>query len=346
MRHLFCGALAITLAGASLAQAALTANDPFNYTTGDLTGKNSGVGWAGAYTDTGNSTVIETAGLSYGGLPTTPGSVRTADGGAATTISFRTLSNTYGDGETETWVSFLGRRNGTTASNLFAGVSFYNTNGTATADGEVSFASSVNSATPVWRVLDLGGSTASESAVAITPNAVHFLVARIVWNVADPNLGGTGTSAVYLYVNPTAGQGLPAAASAGRNITMTNFNKIRFAGQNAIDYSFDDIRIGDTFADVAPFLAPNADFNNSGSVTIDDFNVLKSNFLTGTALAQGDANYDGKVDHADFFLWRTAFVTAGGSLEGLSLSIPEPSSAAIAGSLGLMAYGIGLVRRR
>lgn len=90
----------------------------------------------------------------------------------------------------------------------------------------------------------------------------------------------------------------------------------------------------------------NTDFNNSGSTTIDDFNILRSNFLNGTTLAQGDANFDGKVDHADFFLWRTAFVTAGGSLEGLSLSIPEPSSAATAGVLGLMAYGTGLVRRR
>lgn len=90
----------------------------------------------------------------------------------------------------------------------------------------------------------------------------------------------------------------------------------------------------------------NTDFNNSGSTTIDDFNILKTNFLTGTALAQGDANYDGKVDHSDFYLWRTAFVTVGGSLEGLSLSIPEPSSAALAGLLGLTAYGTALIRRR
>lgn len=90
----------------------------------------------------------------------------------------------------------------------------------------------------------------------------------------------------------------------------------------------------------------NTDFNNSGGTTIDDFNILKSNFLSGTTLAQGDANFDGKVDHADFYLWRTVFVTAGGSLEGLSLSIPEPSSAALAGLFGLAACSTRLVRRR
>jgi hypothetical protein len=345
MHKFFFGALAL-LVSPGVLHAALTANDPFNYATGDLTGQNGGTGWAGAYTDTGNSTIVETTGLNYGGLPATPGSVRTADGGAATTISFRTLGSVYGDGETETWISFLGRRNGNTASNLFAGVSFYNSNGAAAADGEVSFATTTGAAVPTWRILDLGTTASSNSTDAITPDVVNFIVARIVWNVADPGLAGTGTSAVYLYVNPAAGQGVPATASAGRNVTITNFDKIRLAGQNAVDYSFDDVRIGDTFADVAPFLSTNTDFNNSGSTTIDDFNILKTNFLTGTALAQGDANYDGKVDHADFFLWRTAFVTAGGSLEGLSLAIPEPSSAAVAGLLGLMAYGTGLARRR
>ncbi len=90
----------------------------------------------------------------------------------------------------------------------------------------------------------------------------------------------------------------------------------------------------------------NTDFNNSGGTTIDDFNILRSNFLSGTTFAQGDANFDGKVDHADFYLWRTAFVTAGGSLEGLSLAIPEPSSATLAGLLAVTAYGAGLGRRR
>ena len=33
---------------------------------------------------------------------------------------------------------------------------------------------------------------------------------------------------------------------------MTNFDKIRLAGQNGINYSFDELRIGETFADVTP----------------------------------------------------------------------------------------------
>lgn len=349
MYKLLIGALALVAACSDAAHAALTAYDGFDYAAGDLTGRNGGSGWGGAYTDIGNSTVVETAGLQYGGLPVSGGSVRTSDGGTATTVSFRNLDRIYGDNETETWFSFLGRRNGVTATNLFSGVSFYNTNGNAAADAEFGIATTQDAAATLdWRIADLGASQSTLANVGIAPDAVYFLVGRIVWNVPDPNVPGTGTSAVYLYVNQTAGQEppTPANANAGRNISIANFDKIRIAGQNAIDYSFDELRIGDAFADVAPFLPPNADFDGSGSTTIDDFHILRSNFLTGTTLAQGDANYDGKVDHTDFYLWRTAFVNAGGSLEGLSLAIPEPSSAVVAGLLGLTAYGTGLVRRR
>jgi hypothetical protein len=65
------------------ASAGLTAYDGFDYgaTTGDLTGKNGGSGWSGAYTDSGNSTIYTTPGLTYTGLPTTGGASKTADGG-------------------------------------------------------------------------------------------------------------------------------------------------------------------------------------------------------------------------------------------------------------------------
>jgi hypothetical protein len=250
-----CLAIALTAGHAS---AALLAYDGFDYAAGDLTGQNGGAGWGGAYTDTGNSTVVDATGLTYGPLATTGGSDRTADGGTATTLNFRTLNQAYGDNETETWISLLGRRNGATVTNLFAGLSFYNSGGTATANGELSVAATTQGSTvpglPDWRILDLGAGQSTNANVGITPDVVDLLAVRITWGVADAGLVGTGTSAVYLYVNPALG-GTPTPTT-GRNITMTNFDKIRLAGQNGIDYSFDEIRIGETFADVTPVTVP------------------------------------------------------------------------------------------
>jgi hypothetical protein len=189
---------------ASQASAALLVYDGFDYAAGDLTGTNGGAGWGGAYADTGNSTVVDTGGLTYGVLATTGGSDRTADGGTATTLNFRTLNQVYGDNETETWVSFLARRNGNTSTALFAGVSFYNSNGNAAADGEISFAP-FNGGNPyAWRILDLGITQSTNSTATVAPDVTDLIVARIVWNAPDASIGGPfspGNDAVYLLIS-------------------------------------------------------------------------------------------------------------------------------------------------
>ncbi|MBX3435639.1 MAG: hypothetical protein KF847_20165 [Pirellulales bacterium] len=88
----------------------------------------------------------------------------------------------------------------------------------------------------------------------------------------------------------------------------------------------------------------NTNFDGLGGTDLADFDILKSNFLTGTTQALGDANFDGIVDHADFFLWRTAFLASGGSLEGINLwGVPEPTSCAVAMALAV-AGGFALRR--
>lgn len=246
------------------ASAALITYDGVNYAAGALNGNNGGTGWSGAYQANGtNNTVVDANGLTYQNLQVEGGSVRTTTGGATTLLNFRNLNNVYGDDETgETWISFLGRRNGVTATNLFAGISFYNSSGTGTADGEVSFANTTVSPL-VWRILDLGANLSTNTNISIASDTTYLLVARIVWNTPDAGLAGAttaGNEAVYLYVNPTIGGGTPttASANAGRNITLANFDKIRVAGQNAVDYTFDEFRIGSTFDDVTPIPEPSA----------------------------------------------------------------------------------------
>jgi hypothetical protein len=78
------------------------------------------------------------------------------------------------------------------------------------------------------------------------------------------------------------------------------------------------------------------DFDDLNGTNIADFHILRSNFLTGTTHAQGDANADGSVNHRDFFLWRSAFLGGGGNAAAIDWSsVPEPSTSLLVLSTSL-----------
>ena len=235
------------LALCSAASAALTVYDGFDYgaVSGDLTGKNGGSGFSGAYTDGGNSTIYSTTGLTYGTLETAGGASLTADGGTATTLNFRGFTAISSG---ETWISFLAQRNGAASTTTFAGLSFYNSAGIAAADSEFSISNAGTGGT--WRLFDNnnGGATTSvPTTITIASDTTYLLVARILWGA-----GAGGTETVSLFVNPALGL-TPVTADASRDINMaTNIDKVRIAGASGVNYTFDEIRIGDSFASVTP----------------------------------------------------------------------------------------------
>lgn len=73
-----------------------------------------------------------------------------------------------------------------------------------------------------------------------------------------------------------------------------------------------------------------ADFNGDGVIDLDDFSVLQGNFLKTVAIGTaGDANSDGRVDHHDYYFWRSSFLAAGGNPHLLEIQpVPEPCSVA------------------
>jgi len=237
------------LALCSAAPAALTVYDGFDYgaVSGDLTGKNGGSGFSGAYTDSGNSTIYSTTGLTYGTLETAGGASLTADGGTATTLSFRGFTAISSG---ETWISFLARRNGAASTTTFAGLSFYNSTGIAAADSEFTISNAGTGTGGTWRLFDNnngGATTAVSTGITIASDTTYLLVAKIAWGA-----GAGGTETVSLFVNPTLGS-TPVTALASRGINMaTNIDKVRIAGANGVNYTFDEIRIGDSFASVTP----------------------------------------------------------------------------------------------
>lgn len=84
------------------------------------------------------------------------------------------------------------------------------------------------------------------------------------------------------------------------------------------------------------------DYNMSGSVTIADYNLWRSN-LGSTANLVSDGNGNGVVDAADYVVWRNAAVAASGSsAAGLeSAGVPEPAI----GAMLLLGGGIALAAR-
>lgn len=89
------------------------------------------------------------------------------------------------------------------------------------------------------------------------------------------------------------------------------------------------------------------DTDNNGVVEFADFEPIRDNFLTATALrAEGDLDFSGFVDIRDFREWKNAF---NGSPELIALAVsqlagvPEPSSALL---LGVAVTLLGGTRRR
>jgi hypothetical protein len=78
--------------------------------------------------------------------------------------------------------------------------------------------------------------------------------------------------------------------------------------------------------------APDGDFNGDGRVDSADYDVWKTHFGSTTQLA-ADANGNGIVDAADYTIWRDHFVPTGSAAFGQAASVPEPSTMVILGSL-------------
>ncbi|MGK2965443.1 MAG: hypothetical protein ACSLFM_07540 [Tepidiformaceae bacterium] len=76
------------------------------------------------------------------------------------------------------------------------------------------------------------------------------------------------------------------------------------------------------------------DFNDSQSVTGEDFSIWKADFGTslGASTAMGDADGDQDVDGGDFLVWQQNF--GAGPAVGV---VPEPQSAIVVAIAGTIA---------
>jgi hypothetical protein len=210
----------------------------FNYAPGSsLNSQNGGSGWSGAWgTPGGLDATIAAASLTFGTLPVASGSVSTAGSqppnqGSSVATWIRNLGTSAGADNTTTYFSFLlrpdagfGFYGGVNLGGVFVGVSgnqsFYGLEGPAN---------------------DL-----SLSAVPVVAGQTVLLVLRADFHA--------GNDALTLYVNPTPGGPEPGVASVVKSDldvgAVTSLTINNYGG-----FTTDEIRIGSSFADVAPAAA-------------------------------------------------------------------------------------------
>ena len=245
------------------ASGALAAYEGFDYAAGtSLVGQNGGTGFAGAWGTTGGAATIQSPGMTYDSLVTS-GNGLFVDGSAGSVAIFRDLVSPRGADGTTTWISLTHVRTGPeggTASPT-GGPSYLRPVNLALFDaGTERFALGEGTRTTgdedVWGIVARG--SVSNPATVWTDDTIEvdsFALLRI-----DHGVGDVDTA--YLWINPSLllePSTLTADATTTTNFT---FNRIRpFAGNPsgvnpAAQGLIDEIRIGDTFFDVAPVPEP------------------------------------------------------------------------------------------
>lgn len=244
LRYLACVAAALGLASStSFAQ---TVSDPFGGTAGPVGTTTGGTGFTGGFvgqnpTDVPTA-VISPTGLTFGDLATSGGSL-TSTGG---TPAFRTLATPINTDTGTLFTSFLAAAGGATRPE-YAGLSFFS-GGLGTE--ELFLGQPFNAPNFGFDVSGVanGAQTAANAPVSTTPT---FLVFRLDFTEAGETIS--------LFRNPTPGGALPATPDATFAIPEGSFadtlTALRFASGNGSEpFIFDEVRLGSTFAQVAPLV--------------------------------------------------------------------------------------------
>lgn len=249
--------LALIGSGAGLLRADLLIHDNFSYPDGDLAGS-GGSGWTTAWQGT-NPVVVTSPGLNFSDsvgntLVTSGSALNTADGGAATTISSREV----GDHNGEAWISMLIQPQGNFTD--FIGVSFYD-NGLANADARfaIEHAGGKN-----LRLARRAGGLVNSATYTTTIGAPVLAVIHLV---PDGGGGDPALDRLDVYFNPAL-DFEPGAPHGSLSIDGLQFDRIRVAAQNGRSTLVDEIRIGQTFVDVTPYV-PATDPDTDGDGLTD-----------------------------------------------------------------------------
>jgi hypothetical protein len=220
--------------------AAPMAHEPFDYpAASSLTAGGGGSGWADAWYQDGEPVIAGEAGL---GFTDAEGNVLNASGRSADTTAgatSRSLRIFSGGLLNDVWISFLYQL--PASNSKFEGVSFYR--------GTQQVFSISNPSTTGTAAIHLANNLVSSNGTS-TGHGIfgrtHFIALKLTKG------GGTGgADRVEAYIDPVlTGDSLsPAAIINGTNFDV---DRVRIAGQDGATLLVDELRVGETFEDVAP----------------------------------------------------------------------------------------------
>jgi len=233
---------AFCLGSALSVRAAQLVYEPFNYAAGTiLTSQTGGSGWTASWTQDGQPCVTGADGLSYvdgSGKILNVSGQRADTTGTATTRNFRTVA---GGPLTGVWISFLYHL--PVSNSKFEGISFYRGStslfsvNSPTSDSTARI-SLVNNPT--------GGGVNTQKG---TFGTTHFIALHLI------EAGGAGgADRLEAFIDHLLAVG-PTTADATLDYSNFDFDTIRVAGQDGATLMFDEFRVGNSYADVAPHTA-------------------------------------------------------------------------------------------
>lgn len=253
-RYCLLPAALVVLLMARHGRGALTAYEGFDYGPdgADLVGANGGSGFSGPWRAGGFNASIsnnydrEFDGLSFASLQQSGGAVRTAAVGAIAGVT-RDLAAPLGQAGSTVYLSFLVRPEGTLNSGAFNG--FFGVVLESLAEPELFIGKPGGGAINNWAIENRGGSLQHASTINATTTATTLLVVKAQFSTA-------GNDTLTLYVNPTPGAPEPATGvvKSDANFGLAAGLTLYSTGAMRID----ELRVGQTFADVTPVPEPGA----------------------------------------------------------------------------------------
>jgi hypothetical protein len=289
-----------------LAPAAANQYEGFAYPMGErLNGQNGGTGWSGPWNVTDGNGVTLPNGASSGdsgfivtGLryTDTAGNELVTSGGAWQTDPSvfygqarraSAAGSTGGAAGTTRWISFLVKQAATTSGNNYAAVA----PGTGYGTGAPAIMAGIGGSGPINAFTNCfycsgGGSQAAQAINGFGAGSVALVVLEVMFN-ANPAADDT----VRIWVNPSLqSRGGPLAQGSGANFAEVLSGMTLIWGDNR-SFTFDELRVGDSFAAVTPYLPPSG--AGTTVLALDFESALPSSVDPGTATLTGVQGYAG-----------------------------------------------------
>ena len=256
IRTLLIASFVCSVFVANAATAALIAYEPFDYAPvgSPLLGKSGSFGFSGGWRAGGfnasinSNYVIADDSLAFGNLLRSGNSISTPSVGAIAGLT-RDLASPLGQSDSTVYISMLIQPQNPLhggAFNGFLGLVFE-----AAGEPELFVGKPGGDAINRWVLEDRGGTRQHASGALTQPGSTALLVVKAEF-FASPNLNDRST----LYVNPTPGGPEPATGVVKQDAIFGAVQGMTLYSTGAM--RFDELRLGQTYADVTPIPEPSA----------------------------------------------------------------------------------------